>query len=342
METKRKLRPVLDGDFWLTGGNPDLGKIGGNRDDSKGWVQECVDHHIFRAGDGLWHLWGCIRGTKVGRILYHWKAASLTDRDWEQTGEMIRCNTSYGENLSRWGDQDWIQSPFIMHDGEKYIMFYGGHSTQWDVVGACTGKAYPSIHMQSAMSRGQICSMESADGLHWTRRLNRDGQSRLFIGPGEARDPSLLKVGDVWHLYYAGAVLDESGAPLAGDYLRTSVDLRHWSDWRLVHRDRSVTDPSNLNKPVWTHECPTVVYREGYYYLFRTENYTQRRTHVYRSEDPADFGLTDSAAQEKYVGMIAVGAPEIITDTDGAQYITSSHLPSEGTLICRLKWEEIE
>ena len=88
----------------------------------------------------------------------------------------------------------------------------------------------------------------------------------------------------------------------------------------------------------------------GAYYLFRTQDYARARTHVFRSTDPADFGIGD--ARDNYVATpggasIAVAAPEIITDPadgDGAvgdEYITSNHDLLGGTRLYRLKWEEI-
>ena len=66
---KRKLRPVLDGHWWLIGRNPDLsGKIEGDAEHrvgfEKGRYREHnapVDHHIFRDPEGTWHLWGSTR-----------------------------------------------------------------------------------------------------------------------------------------------------------------------------------------------------------------------------------------------------------------------------------------
>ena len=84
-------------------------------------------------------------------------------------------------------------------------------------------------------------------------------------------------------------------------------------------------------------ECPHVVFRGGYYYLFRTEDYGLARTHVFRSEDPLDFGAGD--ASDGYVGMIGVAAPEIIVGPDGIEYITSNHDLRNGTKLCRLRWE---
>jgi hypothetical protein len=86
----------------------------------------------------------------------------------------------------------------------------------------------------------------------------------------------------------------------------------------------------------WGTECPHVVYRAGYYYLFRTEEYSTAKTHVFRSDDPVDFGIGD--ASDKYVGPIAVAAPEIIVGADGSEYITSNHDLRGGTRLCSLRW----
>ena len=87
----------------------------------------------------------------------------------------------------------------------------------------------------------------------------------------------------------------------------------------------------------WQTECPHVVYRDGYYYLFRTVHYASAETYVFSSENPMDFGIGD--ASEKYVGRIAVAAPEIIVTDDGNTYITSNHNLAGGTMVCRLRWK---
>ena len=315
----------------------------GNTDHAKGWVQECVDHHIFRADDGKWHLWGCIRGTAIGRVLYHWVADNLTDEHWTQTGEMIRADVTAGESPRLMDDQEWLQSPFIIQANGQYYMFYGGHSTEWTMFGRASDlPLFETQQENSAGMRGQICLMTSPDGLRWTRYKNRQGYSRVFVGPGETRDPMLLQIDGVWHMYYAGAMMHPTDGIMAQVYVSTSDDLLHWSEWIPVHYDYDVLDESQRAKNVWTHECPFVVEREGYFYLFRTENYWQRWTHVYRSEDPLDFGLGGAAAKGKYLGKIAVAAPEIVTDENGAQFMSSNHNLSGGTMLCRLKWIDDE
>ncbi|MDO8685511.1 MAG: hypothetical protein Q7J78_02450, partial [Clostridiales bacterium] len=172
------------------------------------------------------------------------------------------------------------------------------------------------------------------DGRHWTRFKNNVGESRIFISPGEVRDPCLIKIKDLWHLYYTGHELINKEI-LPGVFVRTSNDLINWSKYKLVHRDRN----SRFGINYWDTECPHVVKRGGYYYLFRTESYSPiAKTHIFRSENPYDFGI--SSAEDKYVGMMDIAAPEIIVDQDNQEYITSNHDVDGGTHMCRLKWVE--
>ncbi len=328
---KRKLRPVLDGEFWMIGDNPDLGAIQGPwvhpKDSDKRHPQECVDHHIHQSADGAWHLWGCIRGTAVGRVLYRWEGESLTAPHWRQTGEVVRADREAGESIADWLGQEWLQSPFVIRERGRFWMFYGGHAS------GMTERGEPAAEGDEGMDC-QMCLMTSDDGRAWTRHRNDEGLSRVFLGPGETRDPCLIKIGGLWHLYYAGYSDGRRSSP--GFFARTSEDLVHWSDWKLVHQS------AEQGSGNWDTECPHVVERGGYHYLFRTEDYASARTHVFRSEAPFDFGIGE--AGDKYVGPIAVAAPEIIVegdgDEDGQEYITSNHNLAGGTMLCRLKWVE--
>ena len=82
------------------------------------------------------------------------------------------------------------------------------------------------------------------------------------MGPGETRDPFLIQIDGIWHMYYAGYYDHAKPEEGAGFVVRTSKDLLNWSDWKLVHRDPSFGDDRIQT------ECPHVIYREGYYYLF--------------------------------------------------------------------------
>ena len=328
---KTKLRPVLDGDFWLLGPNPagldlpDLVEPERNpRAPAGAPTHECVDHHVYQSADGVWHLWGCIRKTTVGRILYRWEGESLTDTPWMPTGDIIRVDREVGESLAFRGGEECIQSPFIIKDDGTYYMFYGGDGSGMDESGVLVDSRDPDM-------AGQMCLMTSPDGRNWMRYQNQAGQSRVFTGPMAVRDPCLIKIGTFWHLYYAGYHGHEDGQ--AGFYTRTSTDLIKWSGRKLVHLD------PQYGGHRWQTECPHVVYRSGYYYLFSTVHYESSETYVFRSENPLDFGIGDASG--KYVGRIAVAAPEIIVDNDENEFITSNHNLAGGTMLCRLRWEEV-
>ena len=332
MSRKRKLRPVLDGDWRLIGPAPDLKALlpGAERWEEK-WItggrtgehNAPVDHHIVRDPQGTWHLWGCVRAASVGRILYHWTATDFRQSPWTPTRELIRVDRTVGESLasSEGGGpvirevEECIQSPFFVHHAGVCHMFYGG------------GMARPARDARSD-SDSQMCLMVSGDARTWKRRINSDGQSRLFTGPGPTRDPCVIRIGGRWHLYYAGTRNNDPLQPVF--WCRTSDDLVTWSEPRAVHCDLSLSDHR------WGTECPFVVFRDGYYYLFRTQNYYESRTHVFRSEDPLDFGVDDTS--RTYVGTFPVAAPEIHVMDDGCEYVSSNHNPPLGTQICRMKW----
>lgn len=323
---RRKLKPVLDSDYWLIGLAPthDLKPESSNR------PIEPVDHHILKADDGNWHLWSCVRYTEFGRILYHWKAKSLEERNWEPTGEMIRCNFDYGECIDDWeyyGGKEWIQSPYFVRDRYgKYYMFYGGHSTGYDIYGnPAPGNSEDELTVRKAQC--QICLMTSDDGLNWSRYKNKDGYSRVVVGPGEARGAFIINIDGLWHMYYAA----EEHFKIGGFYLRTSDDLYTWSDYELVHYDPT------FGKTTWDHECASIEYREGYFYLFKTEDYRNGITHVYRSKNHRYFGIGAEDAQPLYVGTIKCASPQRYWE-NGQQYMSSNHNPRKGIELARIKW----
>ena len=337
MSNKKKLRPVLDGQWWLIGPSPNLeGKIDGDAEHranfERGLVPEHnapVDHHIVRDVDGTWHLWGCVRSTAVGRVLYHWQTDDVRRSPWSDTGELIRADRIAGESIDDWYGEEWLQSPFfIRHSGTSY-MYYGAHRTGMDATGnrqpphTASDRADASLH--------QICLMTSEDGRIWTRHRNPDGTSRLFAGPGETRDPCVIEIDGVWHMYYAGYFDYEKPHEGAGFVVRTSTDFISWSDWRLVHRDPRYGAARTAT------ECPYVVYKDGYFYLFRTVDYYRCMTLVFRSDDPYDFGIGD--ARSKMIGRLPCAAPELYM-IDGVEYVSSSHAPLFGEQMCRVRWLE--
>ena len=299
-DAPRPQRPVLVGPWWRIGDNPDLGDLTGPE-------QEVVDHAVFQSADGRWHLWACIRRTRIGRLLYAWEGPDIEAPHWERRGIALRAVAAYGESLNDWNGEEWIQAPHvIVHDG-VYYMFYGGHSTE---LGEC-----------------QVCLATSPDGRAWQRHRGARGYSRVFVGPGEARDPMVLRVGDLWHCYYTGH--DTGQRAPCKVYCRTSPDLIHWSDYIAVNWGGSGGDGN------WSAECAHVVYRHGYYYLFRTSRYAPPAlSHVYRSRDPFDFGR----GHDRYkIGTLPVAAPEVVIIGERT-YITTVEDLRGGVQVARLAW----
>ncbi|MCG8583391.1 MAG: hypothetical protein MI757_01600, partial [Pirellulales bacterium] len=124
---ERKLKPVLEGEWWQVAGNPDLGELGTDK-------QQPVDFGVWQAADGTWQLWSCIRYTKEPgktRLFYGWEGAKITDKDWTPEGIKMRANPRVGETAGG------LQAPHVIRGAHSsdFIMFYG----DWD--GICLARS---------------------------------------------------------------------------------------------------------------------------------------------------------------------------------------------------------
>lgn len=286
------LLPVIDGDWWRIAGDPDLGEY--SRPE-----QQPVDFSIWRAADGTWQLWSCIRGTACGgntRLFYRWEGNRITDPDWEPKGIVMRADPAFGETPGG------LQAPHVVRVRQEYLMAYG----DWN----------------------HICFAASRDGREFTRRLRPDGSTGVF-GEGEGantRDPMLLFTNDLWYCYYT-AHPGRKGSV----FCRTSPDLEQWSDFSIVASGGSAGHgPSSA-------ECPHVVEPvPGLYFLLRTQRYGEdAQTCVYRSADPRRFGIDDDSF---LVARMPIAAPEIILH-EREYYIASLLPSLKGIRIARLRWE---
>jgi len=292
--------PVVQKPMWHISNNPDLGEFTGD-------AQEVVDHAIWQSADGRWHLWACIRGTRIGRLLYAWEGGSLEHQDWEPKGVAMRRDRAAGESHHDWHGQEWIQAPHVSCWDRVYYMFYGGHSTEAD---CC-----------------QICVATSEDGRTFARRRDDRGYSRVFQGPGEARDPMVIRIGDYYHCYYTGH--DPCQQSPCKIYCRTSADLARWSDYVAVNWGGSGGDGP------YSAECPFVVALDNLYYLFRTSRYRPpAQAHVYCSEDPLDFGRGDDSHK---VAELRLAATEVVLD-GGRYYVSTVEDLQGGIQLARLDW----
>lgn len=285
-----RLIPRISSAFWTVAGDPDLGDITNP-------IQQPVDFAVWQAADGAWQLWSCIRGTDCGgmtRLLHRWEGRELTDPDWTPMGVAMQADPDLGETPGG------LQAPHVVRHEGHYIMFYG----DWE----------------------NICLATSSDGKVFQRRLTSTGVTGMFTeGLGNnTRDPMAILIDRVWHCYYT-AFPDQKGAV----YCRTSKDLVHWSDSKIVAFGGSAgTNP-------YSAECPFVVSRPEGYYLFRTQRYgADAQTSVYCSPDPMDFGIDD----DRYLlGTLPIAAPEVV-EHEGEWYVACL-LPSlKGIQIARMEW----
>ncbi len=287
------LVPQIDGDWWTVAHTPDVGMF-----NAAG--QQPVDFAVWRAPDGTWQLWSCIRYIACAghqRLLYHWEGADITATDWHPAGIAMQSDPSVGEPACG------LQAPYVIQANGRFHMFYG----DWD----------------------HICQSDGTDGKTFTRELDSSGQSGMFYEASldaNTRDPMVLRIGDTYYLYYTAHPGGHGSV-----YVRTSQDLRTWSASRRVASGGAAGDGP------YAAECPHVVYRPdtGYYYLFRTQVYVgAQQTTVYRSRDPMDFGIDDDRYR---VETLPVAAPEIVT-VDGQTWIAALLPGLDGIRIARLRW----
>jgi hypothetical protein len=310
---------VLASPWWPIAPAPQLDALLPDLNEDAPRTNEPNDHTIFQDADGAWHVWACVRHTRVGRLLCHWQARTLTQSPWTFCHDCMRADRAAGESRVAWRNQEFLQSPFVVRHQATWFMFYGGYAGGHDPAGRPTAD-------YNAMEN-QICLMTSPDGRSWTRHRNADGTSRVFAGPGAVRDPFVTCINGLWHIYYSGH--HERNRACAGIYLRTSPDLLHWSDWRVVHHDPSRRPDGAPVIP----ESPVVLERAGQWLLFRTG----AAPNVVSSASPYDFGIGRAPAHGFDLPAVA---PELVRDRDGSEYISTIHTPATGYCIqlARVRW----
>jgi hypothetical protein len=269
---------------------------------------EVVDHCFFRAAGRKWQLWTQIRNTAIGRLFYRWEGGRGFERpNWTPRGICWRANTECGESWDT-GDQEFIHAPYIRRDRGRFVMYYGGGPSR-------AGEA-------------QICVATSCDGIEFERVTDSHKNSAVFTGPGYARDPMVIKNGDLYIVYYAGD-LEERGVIAA----RTSTAAygAPWSEYVIV------SEGGTCGNDRTSQQCPFVVQLGGSYYLFKMGPSNLFRTAVYRSQDPLFFGKDD----DQLVTVLEASAAEVI-HTNG-QYFISSLIPGyKGVRIRELEWVQDE
>jgi hypothetical protein len=291
--------PMIDGDWWQVAYSPKLPEIASE-------PGQVVDHCFFRAANGKWQLWTQIRGTAIGRLFYRWEGShDFEQADWQPKGICWRANRKHGESWES-GDQEFIHAPYVMEENDGYVMYYGG--------GPSSNKDHCQVNVAT-----------SSDGVHFTRIRDPNGLSQIFLGPGWARDPMVLRIGEQYFNYYCA---DEEGKGVI--CLRTSPNSTGapWSEYEVV------SEGGILGAHRSSQQCPFVVHIDGYYYLFKMAGSDEYRTAVYRSRNPRFFGTGD----DQLIAILKSSASEIIRGKD--QFYISSLIPGyTGVRVARLKWD---
>ncbi len=310
-KVNRLLKPVLVGEWWQVAGNPDLGEIGTKN-------QQPVDFGVWQAADGSWQLWSCIRHTKEPgktRLFYGWEGGKITDKNWTAEGVKMRANPRVGETAGG------MQAPHVIrgaHTG-SFLMFYG----DWNNI--CLARS----------------PKDNGKGFHRVVQSNQSSVTAMFTeGAGtNTRDAMVIFVEEeqLYYCYYcAGIGLRSDGAQheTGAVYCRTSRNLSHWSESKIVSRG------GRTGNSWGAHECPHVVYIDGYYYLFRTQRYGRNNiSHVYRSKDPMDFGINSD--EGFFVTTLPIAAPELVRH-EGQWYIAALNTGLDGIRISKLDWLTVE
>jgi len=117
---------------------PDLKELNGAEPEH----QHVVDHGIIQAKNGKWQLWACLRGVKVGRLLYGWEGDSLDSGNWRHAGVKMRANADFDENISSTGVEQ-IGAPFFIKEKGVYYCFY--HSDGIRVAQSSDGILYERL-----------------------------------------------------------------------------------------------------------------------------------------------------------------------------------------------------
>jgi len=258
------------------------------------------DHAFVRDARGRWHVFAITftePGTPAidGRLFAHATAPALTG-PWTREARTLTLAPEAGETRL------WAPS-VVRSDGAWWMIYHAGGDD---------------------MRHARIHLARSPDLLAW----QRVEENPVFTDGFQARDPFLLRVGELWHCYYTATFPEAGGHHTVA--LRTSRDLRAWSESRDVYRDpRTGTDYGPT-------ESPFVVRRGAYWYLFVGSSVPAEydRTRVFRSRDPAAWAPAD------LVTTLNVHGAEIVQDEDGRWYASHAGNERGGLWLARLHWND--
>ena len=230
------------------------------------------DHTFIKDNKGLWHLFGITHTEPLAdgdhEVLFAHATAPHLFGPWAKQPFALTVDYKYFGETHLW-------APHVIQVNQTYYMFYNGGGTD---------------HTNYALSLAT-----SPDLFNWTRLSS----GPLFRDGFDARDPMVIQINGLWHMFYC-ATQQKTGGHYTTNY-RTSSDLIHWSERHIAYVDPSVGRWSPT-------ESPFVVEVNGWWYLFTGPRNDYRKTAVFRSKTPTNF----TAGEQ--VGEIHSHAAEVIFD----------------------------
>jgi predicted GH43/DUF377 family glycosyl hydrolase len=145
-----------------------------------------------------------------------------------------------------------VDCPSVFRYGGKWFMMYVIYDKQASL-------GYPFVMFYNAKSASGYERMGMAVS-HDMQRWLRFGQEPIIDnGSGISGDPQVVRVGDVWVMFYFGAFWK----PKAFDTFACSYDLLHWTKWSGPH----LIEPSEPWDQTYAHK-PWLVKHNGVVYHY--------------------------------------------------------------------------
>jgi hypothetical protein len=222
------------------------------------------DHSLLQLPDGRWILTGIFNPDpyqpETERAFVLATAPGPGPARWYEAGAPSFTRAPERFSIHALADERWIWAPHVVRDrdGSLVMIFHvGAHDPD----------------------RSGFRIARSRDGSTWTRQ-----EGTLFEDICVARDPMLVRFGDLWVVYYTRCASIESRA--SGVAYRTSLDLVHWSPPAMALTLGAETAMHNSGHT----ESPFVFQRNGWFYLTITRYPVDYdATLVYRSRSPFLF-----------------------------------------------------
>ncbi|WP_156724515.1 family 43 glycosylhydrolase [Streptomyces apocyni] len=256
------------------------------------------DHTLIRAND-RWHLFSIVGDS------------AAPGEAPDSAAETAFAHASAPDPYGPWTTHADALTVAPSYHGEEHLWaphVIEAHGTYW-MFYAAGGRTGAAINLAT-----------STDLFTWTRVPS----GPLFRGL-VARDPMVVRIGAEWVMYYT----ELSAAD--GRHLvcyRRSGDLLRWSAPGVAYADE-VTDATGVS----VTESPSVVERDGWYYLFIGPRGGYDGTDVLASQDPFRFTL------DAYAGHVPGHAVEPVTD-GRRWYASAAGWFRSGLYLAPLHWRD--